>query len=264
MGENRVLLKDKSVVIMGAGSGVGRAASLIFARNGAKLVCADIVPTRNEQTVAMVCAEGFPAIAVTCDVRIERDVSRAIDAALHAYGRLDVIFNNVGIASTVGGMPVRFEETTDEDYVRLSDVNFRGMVNGCRLAIRQFLKQGDGKGVIVNTGSVAGMVGWGGVLYGATKAAGMQLTRGLAIENAKHGIRVNAVCPAGMITNFGVPEGIVREVTREMEALVGKLHPLGRPIAPEDTANAALFLASDLACNITGVMLPVDGGYVAA
>lgn len=260
-----MLLKDKSVVIMGAGSGVGRAAALIFARNGAKLICADVMPAGNEKTGALVTEEGYQAKVVTCDVCKEDEVKAAIDAAVAAYGRLDVIYNNVGIASTSTGRPVAFEDCTDEDYQRLSDVNFRGVVNGCRHAIRQFLKQGDHKGVIVNTASVAGMVGWGGTLYGATKGAVVQITRGLAIEQAKHGIRVNAVCPAGMITNFGVPEGgKAREITPELEAMYGKQHPLGLPIAPEDTANAAMFLASDLARNITGVLLPVDGGYLAA
>ncbi|MFC4595829.1 SDR family NAD(P)-dependent oxidoreductase [Sphingobium tyrosinilyticum] len=260
-----MLLEGKSVVIMGAGSGVGRAASLIFARNGAKLICADLVAERNEETVGLIREEGFTdAQAITCNVVKEADVQAAIDAAVSAYGRLDVIFNNVGIASPVrNNALVRFDEITDEDFDQLNDVNFRGVGNGCRLAIRQFLKQGDHNGVIVNTASVAGMVGWGGVLYGATKGAVIQLTRGLAIENAKNGIRVNAVCPAGMITNFGAGSA-PRVVTPELESMYGKQHPLGMPISPEDCANAALFLASDMARNITGVALPVDGGYVAA
>jgi NAD(P)-dependent dehydrogenase (short-subunit alcohol dehydrogenase family) len=261
-----MLLKDKSVLIMGAGSGVGRAAALIFAANGAKLICADVAPKPNEETVALVTQAGGTAKAVTCDVAKEDEVQAAVDATVEAYGRLDIIYNNVGISSRFGdkGGAVRFVDLPENEYDRLGDVNFRGMVNGCRSALRQFLKQDDGKGVIVNTGSVAGIVGWGGPLYGATKAAGMQLTRGLAIEYAKHGIRVNAVCPAGMPTNFGIPAGTQREITPAMEQGIGRMHPLGMPIAAEDCANAALFLASDLARNITGVWLPVDGGYVAA
>ena len=261
-----MLLQGKTVVITGAGSGVGRAAARIFARNGAKVVCADVVTDRTGETVSMVRADGGEAQAVKCDVRDEAQVSAAIELAVKAYGRLDVMFNNAGIASTVSGGAVQgFVDTTNEDYERLSDVNFRGVVNGCRQAIKQFIKQDDHEGVIVNTASVAGLVGWGGTLYGATKGAVVQITRGLAIEYAKHGIRVNAVCPAGMITNFGAPQTAeYRKATPEMEAFVGKLHPLGRPIDPEDAANAAMFLASDLARNITGVLIPVDGGYVAA
>jgi NAD(P)-dependent dehydrogenase (short-subunit alcohol dehydrogenase family) len=260
-----MLLQGKSVAIMGAGSGVGRAAALIFARNGARLVCADIVMPRNEETVALVKQAGGEAVAVECNVVDEAQVKAAVDTAVEAYGRLDVIFNNVGIATASDGKRYELQEQTGDDYQRLSDVNFRGVFNGCRQAMLRFIAQADGQGVIVNTASVAGMVGWGGVLYGATKGAVIQLTRGLAVEAAKHGIRVNAVCPAGMITNFGLgTDAGPREITPEVTAAYAKLHPLGRPIEPEDCANAALFLASDLARNITGVALPVDGGYVAA
>lgn len=256
-----MLLEGMSVVITGAGSGVGRAAALIFAREGARLVCADVSAASNEETAAMVRAAGGEAVAVSCNVSNEADVAAAIAKAVETYGRLDVMYNNAGIASTASGRPTPFHETDDVDFDRLNNVNFRGVFHGCRMAIRQFLKQGDNKGVIVNTASVAGMVGWGGTLYGATKGAVVQLTRGVAIENARHGIRVNSVCPAGMITNFGA-EGR-GEVTPELVEMYGRQHPLGQPISPEDCANAALFLASDMARNITGVCLPVDGGYVA-
>jgi NAD(P)-dependent dehydrogenase (short-subunit alcohol dehydrogenase family) len=118
----------------------------------------------------------------------------------------------------------------------------------------------------VNTGSVAGMVGWGGTVYGATKGAVNQITRGIAIECAPFGIRVNAVCPAGMpFTNFSVPDAEAgsQGMGDDLGSAVGQMHPLGRPITAEDAAEAALFLASDMASNITGVLLPVDGGYVA-
>ena len=139
------------------------------------------------------------------------------------------------------------------------------MFHGCKHAVIQFKEQGDG-GVIVNTGSVAGLVGWGGTVYGATKGAVHQLTKAVAIEGAPFGIRVNAICPAGMpYTNFiGAGrdvelrgQGSSRSPTRR------SMHPLGRPITAEDCAEAAVFLASDAARNITGVLLPVDGGYVA-
>jgi len=260
-----MLLEGKTAVITGAGSGVGRAAALLFASNGARVVCADVIDDRNAETVELVRAAGGEALAVHCDVTRESDLEAAIKAAVDAWGRLDVMYNNAGIASVMlGASAQRFDETGDADYNRLSDVNFRGVVNGCRQAIRQFLAQGDNKGVIVNTASVAGMIGWGGSIYGATKGAVIQLTRGLAIEYAKQGIRVNSVCPAGMATNFGNPlEAGYRKVTPEMQANYGKHHPLGLPIEPEDTANAALFLASDMAKNITGVSIPVDGGLAA-
>ena len=252
------LLQGKSVVIAGAGSGVGRAASLLFARHGARLVCADIMPDWATETARQVQAEGGQAIAVSCDVARESDVQDAIDAAVEAYGRLDVIYNNVGVTGGQGPL----KDTTQDQFDRLVAINYGGVVNGCRLAIRQFEKQGGG-GAIVNTASVAGLIGWGGAIYGGTKGAVIAITRTLAIEVAKQGIRVNTVCPAGMMTNFISPGGAFAERSAaEIEAF-GKLHPMGKPIDPMDCANAALFLASDLASNITGVSLPVDGGLVA-
>jgi NAD(P)-dependent dehydrogenase (short-subunit alcohol dehydrogenase family) len=255
------LLTKRSVVITGAGSGVGRAAAGIFAANGAQVVCADILRQSAEDTAAAINAEGGAAVAIGCDVSEESEVIAAIDLAVDRFGRLDIMFNNAGITNWRSGKPRPFHEQTNEDYERLASVNYKGVINGCRNAITRFLRQGDG-GVIVNTASVAGMVGWGGAIYGSTKGAVIQLTRSLAIEFADKQIRVNAVCPAGMITNFGGAE-LGSAPTIDVEAY-GRQHPLGRPIAPEDAANAALFLASDLASNITGVILPVDGGYVAA
>jgi NAD(P)-dependent dehydrogenase (short-subunit alcohol dehydrogenase family) len=251
------LLAGKSVVIAGAGSGVGRAASQLFARHGARLVCADIMADWVAETVRLVQAEGGEAIAVTCNVVSEADIQRAIDAAVDAYGRLDVIYNNVGIT----GGPVQLAETSEEQFEKLVSVNFGGVVRGSKLAVRQFRKQGSG-GVIVNTASVSGLIGWGGVVYGGTKGAVVAMTRTLAMEVAKDGIRVNSVCPGGMITNFGADEPFATP-TPETVAAMGKFHPLGRPIDPMDCANAALFLASDLSSNITGVNLPVDGGLSA-
>ena len=129
----------------------------------------------------------------------------------------------------------------------------------------RFKSQGDG-GVIVNTGSIAGMVGFGSVVYGATKGAVNQITRGVAIECAPFGIRVNAICPAGMpFTNFMAAGGMEAppDAIQQIAEQVGASHPLGRPITAEDCAEAAVFLVSDRASNITGVLLPVDGGYVA-
>ena len=116
----------------------------------------------------------------------------------------------------------------------------------------------------MNTGSAAGMVGWGGVPYGVTKAAVIQLTRALAIETAAQNIRVNCICPGAIDTNFAMPEEAAFQAkTPEMLAMLGGQHPLGRPITGEDCAKAALYLASDLSSNVTGIALPVDGGYLA-
>jgi NAD(P)-dependent dehydrogenase (short-subunit alcohol dehydrogenase family) len=131
--------------------------------------------------------------------------------------------------------------------------------------VLRFKEQGGG-GAIVNTGSVAGLVGWGGSVYGSTKGGVHQLTRAVAIEGAPFGIRANAICPAGMpYTNFMAAGGLEggAGIGEEAARQVGAMHPLGRPITAEDCAEAAVYLASDRAANITGVLLPVDGGYVA-
>jgi NAD(P)-dependent dehydrogenase (short-subunit alcohol dehydrogenase family) len=257
------LLKGKSVVITGAGSGVGRAAAELFGRHGAQLICTDIQAEWLDETVKRVTGEGGEAKAVRCDVTKRADVQAAVDACVEAYGRLDVMYNNAGIASPPreDGRPAKFSENTDEQIARLYAVNVNGVIYGCQIAVAQFRKQGGG-GVIVNTASVAGMMGWGGVLYGSTKGAVVNLTRSLAMEVAAENIRVNAVCPGAMITHFGVGAGgpLPNSVVESMAAM----QPLKRIVDPMDAAQAALFLASDVTSrNVTGVNLPVDGGMTA-
>ena len=255
-------LSEKSVVITGSGSGVGRAAALLFAAEGANVVCADVQEDWVKETARLIEAQGGSAIAQRCDVTKEAEVEGAVAAAAAAFGRLDVMFNNAGVASPPG-MP-NFEDYDDAMWDRLMNINLRGVFYGMKHAIRRFKAQESG-GVIVNTASAAGLVGWGGTVYGTSKGGVVQMTRAVAIECAPFDIRVNAVCPAAMPTNFGVqdPALAFQERTAEQLEGMGKIHPLGRPIAPEDIAAAALFLASDAACNITGVLLPVDGGYTA-
>jgi NAD(P)-dependent dehydrogenase (short-subunit alcohol dehydrogenase family) len=258
-----VLLEGKSAIVTGAGSGVGRASALRFAEEGARVVCADLRLDWVEETVRLVEKGGGVAVAVECDVSQEASVIAAIESAVTNFGRLDIIFNNVGIPTPRLGMT--FEEHTVDDFERLTAVNLGGVFLGCKHAVIQFKKQGGG-GVILNTGSVAGLVGWGGTVYGATKGGVHQLTRGVAIECAPFGIRVNAICPAGMpFTNFAAAGGMEAsgEDLVKMAEHVGSMHPLGRPITAEDCAEAAVYLVSDRAANVTGVLLPVDGGYVA-
>ncbi len=257
-----MLLEGKSAVVMGAGSGVGRASALRFAEEGAKVVVADVDLESAKETVRLIEAAGGTAIADQCDVSQDADVAATIAAAVSNFGRLDIVFNNVGVP-TPGGART-FEDHTVDDFDRLFAINARGVFLGCKHAVIQFKAQGDG-GVILNTGSVAGLVSWGGGVYGATKGAVHQLTRAVAIEGAPFDIRCNAICPAGMpYTKFISIPGVETDADREAIAQqVGSMHPLGRPITAEDCAEAAVYLVSDNAKNITGVLLPVDGGYVA-
>ena len=258
-----MLLKEKVAVITGAGSGVGRASALRFAEEGAAVVCADIDLDRAKETVALVEASGGKAVAERCDVAQDSDVGAVIDSAVGHFGRLDIMFNNVGIPTPRLGMS--FEDHSVEDFERLTSVNFRGVFLGCRHAVIRFKGQGDG-GVILNTGSVAGLVGWGGTVYGATKGAVHQLTRAVAVEAAPFGIRVNAICPAAMPYTGFMAAGGMQLSGQDLEAAAahsGSMHPLGRPIRAEDCAEAAVYLCSDRASNVTGILMPIDGGYVA-
>jgi len=257
-----MLLEGKVIVITGVGSGVGRASALLFAREGARVVGGDLREDWGQETIRLVNEAGGPeATFVPCDVTQEEQVRDLVEAAASSQGRLDVMMNNVGVSTPRPGMIL--EDHDAADWKRLIDVNLLGVAHGCKYAMLRFKAQGDG-GVIVNTGSAAGMVGWGGVPYGATKAAVIQLTRGLAIEAAPIGIRVNCLCPGAIDTNFAVPpEAAFQPKPPELLDALGSLHPLGRPIEADDCAKAALYLASDLSSNVTGVALPVDGGYLA-
>lgn len=258
-----MLLEGKSAIITGAGAGVGRAAALRFAAEGARVVCADVSLERVKETVQLVEAAGGTAVAAECDVSKEADVAATVALAVSQYDRLDIMYNNAGIPSPrLGDL---LEDHTVEDFQRLMGVNLLGVFLGSKHAVLQFKKQGSG-GVIINTGSVAGLVAWGGSVYGATKGGVHQLTRSVAIEGAPFGIRCNAVCPAGMpYTQFMAAGGLATDPDHidAVVSQVGASHPLGRPITAEDVAEAAVFLASDRASNITGVLVPIDGGYVA-
>jgi NAD(P)-dependent dehydrogenase (short-subunit alcohol dehydrogenase family) len=256
-------LENKVAVVTGAGSGVGRASARRFAQEGATVVAADIDLDRAKETVALIESAGGRAVAEPCDVAVDVEVAAIVASAVGHFGRLDIMFNNVGIPTPRLGMA--FEDHSLEDFERLSAVNFRGVFLGCRHAVIRFKEQGDG-GVILNTGSVAGLVGWGGTVYGATKGGVNQLSRALAVEEAPFGIRVNAICPAGMpYTGFMAAGGMAvsGEDLEAVAAHTGSMHPLGRPITAEDCAEAAVYLCSDGAANVTGVLLPIDGGYVA-
>ena len=257
------VLDGKSAIVTGAGSGVGRVSALRFARKARGWSWPTSTSTTRKRLCARLNRLVASAIAVGIDVSDEQQVQAMIAAAVDQYGRLDILFNNVGIPTPRLGLI--FEEHTLEDFNRLVAVNLGGVFLGCKHAVLRFKEQGDG-GVILNTASVAGLVGWGGTVYGATKGGVIQLTRGVAIEAAPFGIRVNAICPAAMpLTGFMAAGGL--QVDAEQQAAiaetVGGQHPLGRAITAEDCAEAALYLVSDASRNVTGVALPIDGGFVA-
>lgn len=262
------LLNGKVAIITGAGSGVGRAAVKLWTDNGARVIAADINLETAQETLRLHGLGDDQARAVACNVADPASVEAMVQAAVDAFGRLDVLYNNAGITiMPVPGKGLKsFTEATPDEIRRVEDVNINGVIYGCQAAVRQFDRQaeaGQGSGgAIVNTASVAGMIGYGGVVYGTSKGAVVNLTRALAIEVADKGIRVNAVCPAGMLTHYSGMDPDSPHKDRILESM-GRAHPLGKSIDPADTAGAAMFLASDLASNITGVNLPVDGGLTA-
>jgi NAD(P)-dependent dehydrogenase (short-subunit alcohol dehydrogenase family) len=257
------LLEGKVAVITGAGSGVGRAAVKLWAEHGAKVIAADLNLDTAEESARLAGAPQGQIKATQCNVADPDSVNAAVALAVETFGRLDVIYNNAGVTiMPVPGKGLKaFVDATPEEIRRVEDVNVNGVIYGSQAAIRQFEKQGSG-GSIVNTASIAGMIGYGGVVYGTSKGAVVQFTRSLAIEVAERNVRVNSVCPAGMLTHYSGmdPDGPHKD---QILASMGKAHPLGRSIDPADTAAAAMFLASELASNITGVNLPVDGGLSA-
>lgn len=257
------LLNGKVAIITGAGSGVGRAAVKLWADNGAKVMAADINADSAQETLEIHGLGPDTARAMACNVADPSAVEALVAATVEAFGKLDVIYNNAGVTiMPVPGVGLKKFTDAGPDEIRfVEDVNINGVIYGCQSAIRQFEKQGT-PGAIVNTASVAGMIGYGGVVYGTSKGAVVNLTRALAIEVADRDIRVNSVCPAGMLTHYSGMDPDSPNADA-IKAGMGRAHPLGRSIDPADTAAAAMFLASDLASNITGVNLPVDGGLTA-
>ena len=250
-------LKDKVVLITGAGSGIGQASALKFAREGAKVVAVDIQQNGNEETVGSIRAEGGAATAVHADVTDSEAVRRMIRAAVEAYGRLDILFNNAGIS--IRGTILDIDE---EGFDRVFAVNVKGVFLGCKEAIPVMKSQGGG--VILNTASQLGVVGIeASAVYPATKGAVIQLTRCLALDHATDRIRVNCICPGPIDTPLARGS---REQTGDPEAaLRARLAsiPLSRIGTPQEMADVAAFLCSDEASFITGAAILADGGWTA-
>ena len=244
-------LANKVAVITGAGSGMGKAMAQLFVREGAKVVCADR-SGKEEETAAHL---GDAAVAVHVDVAISADVRLMIDTAIQKFGRLDVVCNNAGF----GGPIMPLCEHTEENFDNVVAVNLKGVFLGMKYGIEAMLRSGGGS--IVNTASAAGLVGWKGhAVYAAAKGGVLQMTKCAALDYAESGIRVNAICPGTTWT------GLVKQSAIHAVPPPGAKAPPGTPMnrwgLASELAAAALFLASDESSFITGVALPVDGGYV--
>lgn len=250
------ILEGKVALITGAGSGIGRATAKIFAREGARVVLADVIEDAGLQTLAMIGDSGRDAVFVRADVSNPSDVDAAVAKAVATYGRLDCAFNNAGIEGK-GGLT---HECTEENWNRVIAINLTGVWLCMKAEIAQLLKQGSG-GAIVNTSSGAGLAGVRGMpAYVAAKHGVAGLTRAAAIEYGRQKIRVNAVCPGPIRTPMMDRLLGKRPEAEERFARGGPLKRLGEP---EEIGETVAWLCSDRASYVTGLPMPVDGGFMA-
>jgi NAD(P)-dependent dehydrogenase (short-subunit alcohol dehydrogenase family) len=245
--------KNKVALVTGASFGIGRATALLFAHKGAKVVLVDW--QENSETLEAITAFGGEATFIKCDVSQLSEVQKMIRKIISVYGRLDFAFNNAGIEGT----SATITECTEENWDKTIGVNLKGIWGCMKYEIPEMLKHGSG--AIVNCASIAGLVGYVGLpAYVASKHGVIGLTKTAALENAKLGIRVNAVCPGAIKTPM------IDRLTgnkKEVEEQFAAQEPIGRLGNPNEVANAVIWLCSEAASFVTGHAMVVDGGWTA-
>ena len=246
---------NKAAVITGAGSGIGQATALLFARKGAKVAVVDLDSDAGAKTVDLIKDDGGEAIGVIADVSRAADAHRMAETVMDAFGRIDVLVNNAGIF-TEGNVV----DTSEEDWNRILGVNLSGVFLCMKYCIPEMIKGGGG--VVVNISSEAGLVGIGNqVAYNVSKSGVIALTKSAALDFAGDNIRVNCLCPGRVLTP------LVKEVIRNSQdpeatrRLLSEDRPMKRMGKPEVIAAGILFLASDEVAYATGTVLSIDGGY---
>lgn len=247
-------LEGKVTIVTGAGSGIGRASAIRFAEEGAKVTCVDVDAATVEETAAMI---GDAAFAVTADISDPGAVQAYTDDTVRRWGRLDVAFQNAGV-----NLPGVFHEVPDEVIDRTLDVNVKGTMYGCRYAIPYMLEQGGGS--LINTTSVNGIVAEPYLtVYAASKGAIVMLSKGIALDYVKRGIRCNAIAPGWVDTPVNYAHAEMLGGLAHVYATIDSFQPIGRPGEPREIANCALFLASDESSFVTGTVLVADGAMTA-
>ena len=253
--EARMKLNSKVAIVTGAGAGIGRATSLLFAREGAKVVALDLLADGVQALVKEIHSAGGEAEAIVADVSNAADVEQCVQRALNRFGRIDILFNNAGIV-----VPGKIHEICETDWDRSMDVNVKSMYLMCRSVVPLLRKQGGG--VILNTSSAVVLRTVADrAIYTAAKGAVLALTRSMALDYVKDGIRVNCLCPGTVDTpsfqkRLAAVGGDPAVARKQFEAR----QPIGRLGTAEEIAEAALYLVSDSAAFVTGVAFPIDGG----
>lgn len=244
-------LAGKTAIITGGGGGIGRSTAIRFAKEGVRVVVADIDAAIGEETVSLIKRDGGEAIFIKTDVTDSDEIKALIDTTTSTFGALHILFNNAG----VGNSEVRSVDLAEEEWDRVIDINLKGVFLGIKYAIPELIKAGGG--AIINTSSLLGLKGQKYVsAYNASKAGVVMLTQNAALEYGKYNIRVNAIAP-------GVIDTSIIEHWKQNERkwpIISRANALGRIGTPDEVANAVVFLASDEASFITGTTLSVDGG----
>ncbi len=249
--------EGRAALVTGGSSGIGRATALAFSDEGAKVVVAARRKDEGEETVAMIKNRGGEALFVRTDVSKGKEVEALVSRGVEAYGRLDLACNNAGIS---GPHLVFTADFPEEDWDKVIATNLTGVWLCMKYEIRQMLKQK--KGAIVNVSSVAGLVGgWFNSAYYASKHGVIGATKAAAVEYAKEGIRINAVCP-GTIRSAMADQTMFKAKNADASLRQNALHPIGRIGTPEEVAAAIIWLCSDAASFMVGHALVVDGGFL--
>jgi NAD(P)-dependent dehydrogenase (short-subunit alcohol dehydrogenase family) len=249
-------LQNKVTIITGAGSGMGRAMALLFAKEGAKVVVSDINLENLNKVVTEITLDGGIATAVMANVAKEQDIQNIIDTAIDTYGTLDILVNNAGIMDNF----VPAAEVTDELWERVFAINITGPMRATRKALPIFIKKGSG--IIINIASAGGLLGSrAGVSYTASKHAVIGLTKNVGFQYAKLGIRCNAIAPGAVNTNIG--KTIYNPSQFGMERAMAGMNLNPRVGEPEEIAKVALFLACDDSSFINGTVITADSGWTA-